>query len=157
MLLFAAIIWPLLAGLYLLLAGQADTDEIISAVTLSAATAAYACIAHARAHRRTRLPSGWPVAVLRAVRKIPPDAARVGWVLIRVLFRRPAHAAGACIDQPFRAGADTPADTAHRGIAILAASLAPNGYALHLEHDPDRLTLHTLAGTKPSRNREWPA
>jgi len=146
---FAMVVWMGLASLYLLLAGQVGPSEAAAGAVLATGATAYACIAHLRARRALALPRRWPLAALAAMTRLFPDSARVGRAL---LLGRP----GGLASQDFRTGQETAPDAAHRAIAILAVSAAPNAFVVTLHHENQTMLLHYLAPRRPSANREWP-
>lgn len=149
MILFAILAWAGLASFYLLLAGQVSVSELGAGAGLATAATAYACVAHLRARRRLSLPRRWPLVALAAGSRLFPDAARVGWALL--LGRQ-----GALASQDFRIGEHTAPDAAHRAVAILAVSAAPNAVVVTLDDEDQTMLLHHLAPRRPSADREWP-
>ena len=92
----------------------------------------------------------------RALIALATDTARVGVVLLRAILRRPQGAVGAVVRQPFAGGGETARDAGRRGLVTLLASLAPNGFVLHVPGDDDALVLHRLARAPLSRDQAWP-
>lgn len=149
MILFVILAWAGLASFYLLLAGQLSPSELGAGAALATGAAAYACIAHLRAERALSLPKRWKLVALTTATRLFPDAARVGWALL--LGRQ-----GALASQEFRTGNETAQDAAHRAVAILAVSAAPNAFVVTLDDKGQTMLLHHLAPRQPSRDREWP-
>ncbi len=154
--LFAAGIFCVLSGLYLLFAGTVSATEIGAGLVATALVTALATVQHrGRTHRLRLVP---PARVLlRPLWGVVADSGRVGTVLARAVLRRPAGQVGQVVRQAFRQGGETPADAGRRGMVVLAASLAPNGYALHIPAGEDAMVMHRLAPVPPSPDREWPA
>ena len=117
----------------------------------------YAAVLHPVRHRDLRFAAvPWMRLVFIPAASLLPDAVRVGSVLLRCVWRRPAGAVGTVSRQPFRSGADDAADAGRRALLTLAISLAPNGYALALRDGEDAVVLHRLARAAPATDREWP-
>lgn len=148
-------VWCALAGLYLLFAGTVSATEIGAGLVLVTLTTLFMAVVHADRRRRLSLV---PVARVawRPLLGLVTDSARVAGVLLRVLWRRPADAAGEVARQPFRQGGRDPRDAGRRGMVTLSASLAPNGYVLHMPEGEDVLVMHRLAKVPPSLDPEWP-
>ena len=156
--------WPLFgmlafaasAGLYLLLAGQLSSTELLTAAIVGVALTLLALVLRSRRDRPLLLP--WPPAraMLHPFASLFLDSGRVGLVLLRAVLRRPAGVAGTISQQPFRRGGRDPRDGARRALVILGTSLAPNGFVLDLPEDKDNLLMHRLAPVAPDRDKEWP-
>lgn len=150
--LFAA---GVLFGLYLLFAGTASATEIGAALATAALVTALATVLHRRQTRRLRLLPPATV-LLRPLPGLVRDSGRVGMVLARAVARRPAGQVGEVVRQVFHQGGEDPADAGRRGMVVLAASLAPNGYVLHIPAGEDAMVMHRLAPVPPSPDRNWP-
>lgn len=125
--------WLLLAGLYIVLAGQTSADELTAAGIAGGMGAALS--AAIAAPPRHRFAPGL-AASLRAVLPLPwivaKQTAIVGWLLLQP--RRPS---GQFDQETAQQNDDTTA------VQILAASLAPNGFVVErTKHD--RLLMHRL-------------
>lgn len=149
-------VWCVLAGLYLLFAGTVGATEVGAGLVLVTLTTLFMADVHAGDGRRLRLVPAARV-VWRPLLGLLTDSVRVAGVLLRVLWRRPADQAGEVVRQPFRQGGQDPRDAGRRGIVLLSASLAPNGYGLHLPAGEDVLVMHRLAKVARSPDPEWPA
>lgn len=153
--LVAGPIWCVLFGLYLLFAGSVDTTEIGAGLVVVTLTTMVMQFLHVGRSRTLRLMP--PIHVLcRPVLGVLTDSIRVGGVLLRVLWRRPDGQAGTLARQPFRQGGETADDAGRRGMMILSASLAPNGYVLHIPDGEDFVLMHRLASVPLSPDDEWP-
>jgi hypothetical protein len=95
-------------------------------------------------------------ACRRVAASLPRDSLRVGAVLWRVLWRRPAAAIGDLRRQAFRHGGNGPRDAARRALVTAAQSLAPNEFAVDIPENGDWLCVHSLAATSRSDELEWP-
>lgn len=144
--------YALLFGLYLLLAGQVSTHELGAAALCSlAATAISASIP--RIARRHFAFAGVPWLRLSAAvaRSLAADTLRVGSRLAR-----PHLPGGALQRVAFAAGGAGDRATAHRALATLAASAAPNGYVVGVLRGRGELLLHRLAAANPPTDTDWP-
>ncbi len=119
-------------------------------------TTAFALLLHRARSRHLGLHAPWPRIIFRPLGALFPDAIRVGAVLLSALWRRPLGPVGVITKQPFRRGDDSTGDAGRRGMVTLGASLAPNGYVLHVPSGQDALIMHRLAATAPRPDREWP-
>ncbi|WP_428485702.1 hypothetical protein [Rhodopila sp.] len=168
-------IWVLLAGFYLLFAGQISMTEIIAGVPATTAAAAVAVLLHRARSRRLRFRAPWLHVVGRPLAALLPNAVQVAGVLLHALWRRPDGPVGVVARQPFRQGeghaddagrrgqADDAGwrgqadDAGRRGLVTLGISLAPNGYVLSIPKGQDVLVMHRLVSAPPSPDRQWPA
>jgi len=155
--LFALINWVILAGFYLLFAGQVSGSELIAGAPVTIAAAGFAVLLHRTQSRRLRLRAPWLHVTGQTLGALYPDAVRVGRVLLQALWRRPDGPLGVVSLQPFRAGDDGAADAERRAVVTLSSSLAPNGYVLRVLDGEDALAMHRLAPAAPDRDWEWPA
>lgn len=154
--LVTAAVWCVLFGLYLLFAGTVGATEIVAGLFAVTLATLFMHVVHAGPGRRLRRAP--PARVLvQPLLALAPDAMRVGRVLLRAVWRRPDGPVGSIARQPFRQGGEDPDDAGRRGIVVIAASLAPNGYALHIPAGEDVMVMHRLAAVPPSADREWPA
>ena len=153
--LVAGSIWCVLFGLYLLFAGTVGLTEIGAGLVVVTLATVFTQFLHVGRRRNLRLVP--PIHILwRPLLAVMTDSVRVGGVLLRVLWRRPDGQAGTVARQPFRQGGETAGDAGRRGMTILSASLASNGYVLHIPHGEDVMLMHRLASVPPSPDREWP-
>lgn len=150
-----AAVWCVLFGIYLVCAGTISANEIGAGLVL--ATLATTFMAFVQAGRERRLRIVPPLRVLgRPLLGLVTDSVRVGGALLRAVGRRPGGMLGEVVRQPFRQGGEAPADAGRRGLVILSASVAPNGYALHIPEGEDVLVMHRLVSVPPSPDRDWP-
>lgn len=155
--LFVLTNWVVLAGLYLLFAGQLSGSEVIAGVPASLAAAVFALLVHRVQPRRFQVRAPWLRVVVRPIAALFPDAARVGTMLLRAMWRRPDGPLGVISQQPFRHGGNQPGDAGRRALTTLGLSLAPNGYVLLVPDDRDMLPVHRLAPAVMGSDPEWPA
>ncbi len=148
------LVWILLFGLYLLFVGQATIAELVAALVTSGLAAAYHWYVRTKAHRRFRFAAPWLRLGLRVARALARDTALVGWGLTRAILGRMVR--GGLTRQPFQAGGHTPQAAAHRGIDMLAASIAPNSYVIDVPEPPRGLLMHRLVPRPPAEDHEWP-
>ena len=148
--------WVVLLGLYILFAGTVSVTELIAG--LVAVTVTAGLLVALRHEPRRSVRARPPVRiVLHSTVAVFADAWHVGRVLLRAILRRPDGQAGQVVRQPFRQGGDDAREAGRRGIVVLAASLAPNGYVLHIPNKENALVLHRLAPAPATGDREWPA
>ena len=141
---------------YFLFAGQLSTTEVVAGLPAATVAAAFAVLMHRARSRDLDLHAPWLRVVVGPLAALIPDAIRVGAVLLSALWRRPLGPVGVITKQPFRHGDDSVGDAGRRGLVILSASLAPNGYVLYLPSNQDALITHRLVATTPRPDREWP-
>ena len=146
----------LLAGFYLLFAGQVSMTETIAGLPAVLIAGGFWALQRRHRHRRLQY-SGvpWPRVLLRPLAALGGDSLRLGAVLLRALFRGPAGAAGAVTRQPFRHGGGGAA-AGRRALVTLAASLAPNGIVLDIDDKAGILSLHRLAPAPAQPDPMWP-
>jgi len=153
--LVAGCVWCVLFALYLLFAGTIDATEIGTGLVV--ATLATAFMQFVRVGRQRDLQLLPPIRVLwRPVLGVLTDSVRVGGVLLRVVWRRPDGQVGTIARQPFRQGGQTAGDAGRRGMMTLSASLAPNGYVLHIPDGENVVLMHRLASVPLNHDHEWP-
>ena len=148
--------WALLAGLYLVLAGQVSTTEVVAGL-LSALVGALLSVAVRRVGGRRFRFRGvpWMVLLGRPAVVLVSDTARVGATLAHAVLQAPGvH--GATVRQAFARGNENSQDAARRGLVTLGVSLTPNSFVLRIMDERDEMRLHRLAERKPSANRAWP-
>jgi hypothetical protein len=114
---FALAAWVGLAAAYLLFAGQVSGHELIAGLGASLLAGAYAVVAHHAAVSPLRLRLPWLRVVAGVARDLVVDTSRVGAALLRP--RAGALAEG-----------ELPAGDGRRAVAILALSVAPNGFVV---------------------------
>jgi hypothetical protein len=153
--LLAAIVWCVLFGLYLLFAGTVGVTEAIAGVVAASLATGLMAFVHAGRDRFLRLRP--PLrALARPLLGVVTDSGRVAAVLVRAILRRPVGPVGTVVRQDFRQGGENADDAGRRGIVTLSASLAPNGYTLHIPEGENVMVMHRLAAVAPSPDREWP-
>lgn len=144
-------------GLYFLLAGEVSWSEAIACAIVLAVTGPFA-VALVRVETVPMRVSwrGW-FAILSACRSLVPELWSVGRGLSRAVLRRPEGMQGVVRRVPFRFGALDEDDIGRRAAVVTALSLAPNGFAVEMDHEADELLLHQLVDTPVGGDREWPA
>ncbi len=150
------IAWALLAGIYLVLVGQASATEVVAAL-LTGLVAALLSVAVRRTGKRRFRFRGvpWSLVLGRPALLLVSDTARVGAVLVRAVLHGP-RIHGATVRQAFARGGEDARDAARRGLVTLGVSLTPNSYVLRILDERNEIRLHRLAERKPSANRAWP-
>lgn len=139
---FAALAWSALALSYMVFAGQATQSELVAGFVASVAAAAFATFAHRRAESPMNLWLRWDRVMGMASQSLLADTIRVGIGLLRPM-------PGVMSSQAMSADDRMPAG--HRGMAVLALSLAPNGYVLRVQGT--QALMHTLV---PTEHRQLP-
>ena len=152
-LLSGTVVWLVLAGLYLVLAGTADAVEVACA-TVAASLAAGLGVAMALIDERRFTVSFPAKAVLRPLASLLPDLIAVGRVLLAI--GSPRDHRGCLVHQPFHSGGAEGRSTFRRAVSIIGVSLAPRTFVVRGE-DSDELLLHCLPEKAPSPDRVWPA
>jgi len=143
-----------LFALYLLFAGQASAAELGAAVLAGTAAAGYHLHVRCRARRKFHLVAPWLRLAWRIPLALARDTTLVGWGLLRAIADRDLH--GGQARQPFHPGGFTPQAAAHRALAVLAASVAPNSYVVEVLEPPGGLLMHRLVPRPPEADRRWP-
>lgn len=147
----------LLAGLYLLLAGQASGSELgAAAVVALLGTGFAASLRHCGGRGLSFADRPSLRVVGRLLAALAGDSVRVGRVLARVALRGASASPGRVLVQGFRAGADTPRAEGRRALVVLGASLAPNGFVVEVEAGQDLMRVHHLAPAPAKADRTWP-
>jgi hypothetical protein len=145
--------WLVLIACYFLLTGQFSATEWIASVPAALAAAVFVFMVQRVSDRRLD-PQAPGLGLLGRISvALVCDSGRVAWLLWRVMFRRPQAQMGHFTQEDFSAGTDRPEDAGRRGLVILAASLAPNGFVVDLV--PGALVLHRLVRVPPP-DAPWP-
>jgi len=142
----------LLFALYLLLAGQASTDELVAAALCAGGATGLSLAIPLIAERHFafhRVP--WLRLLASTACALPVEAAQVGGRLARLKPLR-----GNIQRRPFAAAGTGPEDASRRGLVTLATSLTPNTYVLAVLTGRQELLVHRLVSGKPPRDRKWP-
>ena len=146
--------WLVLAGLYLLLAGEASVDEDAAAVLTASAGLACVLLVRGVTDRPMVLHASWHRVIARPAGALAPDSWHVGRALARAAFGR--GSSGRLTWQAFHAGGPNPDDRGRLALATLALSLAPNGYVLDRPGGADALLMHRLAASAAEPDPVWP-
>ena len=149
------VVFCLLAGLYLFLAGSIDAVEIIAMVFCAAVGTALATALEVVA-KRNYLPRPPPRAIAMPMLALVPELLVVGRELVSVVVSGESRMRGAFVQQPFEPGGDDPRAAARRAITIIGVSLAPRTFAIRGERTNQLLT-HGLPPKPPSPDKAWPA
>ena len=151
----ASVAWCVLFGLYLVLAGSTGVTEIAAGAGATSLATLLIVLVHDK-RRRSLVLRPPPRVLLRSAIALATDSARIGLVLLRAILRRPPGAVGSVVRHPFAGGGETARDAGRRGLVTLLASLAPNGFVLHVPGGDDGLMLHRLAPAPLSGDQDWP-
>ena len=119
-----ALRWAGLTGLYVVLAGQLSLPEMTAGLLTGLAAAALSLALRAAAEQRFRLRAPWHRLVPRLSLAVLRDVNRVGVALAKAVI---AGHAGDVQMQPITPSGDAAAGVGHRALAMLFASVAPNG------------------------------
>jgi multisubunit Na+/H+ antiporter MnhE subunit len=131
---FAMTVWIALAATYLVFAGQASGHELMAGLGASLAAAGYAIVAHRAAGAPLRLRVRWFHVAATVAKSLVVDTIRVAPALLR---GKPGSLSRQTI----------PAEAGARGVAILASSVAPNGFVVSTQRQ--EAVLHRLVDAEP--------
>jgi hypothetical protein len=144
--------WTPLFALYLLFAGQATGAELCAGLLAAALGTAFQVYLHPSGKRPLQPEAPWGRLAARVAASVARDTVTVGRALVRASLGRPMD--GVIQRQPFAPGG--PMAAGRRGVVILAASVAPNGFVEHLAARDQALVLHRLVAAPPRKDRLWP-
>jgi hypothetical protein len=146
-----ALRWAGLTGLYLALAGQFSISEMTAGLLAGLSAATLSLGLRAAAEQRFRLRAPWHLLVPRLCWAVLRDVNRVAVALAKGVI---GDHAGDIQVQPVMPTGDAASGAGNRALAMLLASVAPNGFVL--ESRCAELTLHRLAKASPAVDRQWP-
>jgi multisubunit Na+/H+ antiporter MnhE subunit len=134
--------WVAFFAFYLLFTGTAKLAELAIGGCCGGLVAAFGTVLRVRTERPLRVKLGllWPI--VPGLGQIVPDAFRVAGALLRA-FRAPPWGSLHTIPAPAETAVGS---AAGRGIAIAAASLAPNSFAVDAGDEAGGFIVHRLAG-----------
>ena len=142
--------------LYFLFAGEVSGSEAIACAPVVAVAVVYALRLAKCGTVELRVAVRGVVSLARACVAVVPDSWRVGRGLVQAVRRRPEEMQGVITHVPFRFGGVDSDDVGRRAAVVAAISLAPNGFALGMDHERDELIVHQLVPESAGGNREWP-
>ncbi len=150
----ALLTWTALFALYLLFAGQADRAELCAGALMALAGTFLAVFLHQHEHRPMRDVAPW----LALARRVGVALLRDPGVMTRALAHAVAGSAreGATQLQAFEGNGSSAEVAFRRGVVVLAASLAPNGFVQEVALDDHILLVHRLVPSPPSDDVLWP-
>lgn len=141
-------------GFYLLLAGQVNTETLIAAAVMSAVTLASALAIRHVADRPVAFSRAHVAPWLRALAKLPGDTLRIGVCLTRAALAGGSPGRG--VTTPFHFGTIEDADSrGRRATAVLAGSLTPDTFIVHIAPGRGDAITHRLLGPPDSARPEW--
>jgi len=140
-----------LFALYLVLVGQIAAAELVAALLGALLAGGFAAWLHRCGTRHVLPRAPWGRVIRGVAVALVVGLAAVGAALLRTLCR---PIVGRIQQQPFDPGGHTPVAAARRGLVVLAASVAPNGYVVAATGDA--LLLHRLLPRPPAADRKWP-
>ena len=149
------VVFALLAGLYLFLAGTVDAVELTAMAVCAGAGTALA-LALETVAKRNYAPLPPPKAVVRPLLALIPELFIVGRELAAAVAAGPNRHRGDFSRQPFVPGGADPRSAARRALTIIGVSLAPRTFVVRGELS-DHLLTHGLPPKPVSADREWPA
>ncbi len=153
---WAPLMWIVLAGFYLFLAGSADTVELIAMLvccTLGVMLAVGLSLV-AQEHFTLR-PA--PRAILKPFAALLPDFYAVGRELVAVAIHGGGRHCGDYVRQPFDFGAATPREAGRRAVTTIGVSLAPRTFLVRGNRSDGTLLLHGFPAKPVSPDGRWPA
>lgn len=99
-----------------------------------------------------RLDAPWGRLGIRVFASLARDVMVIGGALVRASMGQKVH--GFVQRQEFIVGGRM--EAGRRGEVILAASVAPNGFATRIAAKDGALMVHRLVSTPPREDRLWP-
>ncbi|HZU91846.1 MAG TPA: hypothetical protein VE993_21520 [Stellaceae bacterium] len=137
--------WLALAGLYLLLVGQAPLAEGVAAAAAAGLVIVYRVFLLRRVRAVAVEARLWLMAVPGMAWSLARDAVLVGLALSGALCRREVPLGGFTA-APLADRTSDPAARGRRALAVFAGSLAPNRYVVALSRPRARMISHRFAG-----------
>jgi len=138
--------WIFLTALYIAFAGQTSAAEIIAGSLAGGIAAGFSLLLRAEAGQRFQMRAPWASLAPRLARALLHDTGLVAGAAL-------AGHRGQVIRQPFAEAGDNMRVAGRRALAILFASVAPNGFVL--EFGRNSFDIHRLASAPPAADREW--
>lgn len=147
--------WILSAATYIVLAGKASVEELVTAAICGFCAA----ICWQALDRVTDLPLRLSSAAIGraadALVRLPAATGKVGLKLLQSVMM-PVD--GQVVMRELIHGqARHPHDAGRRAVAILSLSLAPGGFVLRLPEGRDLIELHMLTDETASGDARWPS
>ncbi len=136
----AAVRWAMLAGLYLVLAGEVSRAEIAAALFTGGAAAGLSLLLRRSSERRFDLRLPWVPVLGRMLWSLARDVARVHAALVGTIFARRRG-------RLLHVRTEDVGGTRHpgrRAVEVLTRSIAPNEYVV--DDEGTTLLVHRLAG-----------
>lgn len=140
--------WACLSLCYLAFAGTLSKAEGTAAALTGAFAAVLSLGLCKKGERHFSLRGTWAVVLARAALVLARDTGRVGWTLLRAIFRR--HRGQVMLDTQW-ARHPLGSGTGHRAVTTLLASLTPDSMAL--ETDDQAIPVHRLSRPQSARGR----
>lgn len=139
--------FAVLGVLYLMLAGQVTTDEVVAGALCGGAATAISLLVRHRTERRFQFWGGGGLHLLiEALARLPSETWRVARQLAR-----PVVPAGVLRLQPGPAAEPGPQAAALRALSTFSASLTPNSYVVAELTQRRELLLHVMVDDEPRR------
>ncbi|HEU5020152.1 MAG TPA: hypothetical protein VFT69_19495 [Pseudolabrys sp.] len=150
-----ALNWLFLAGLYLAFTGQVSGAEV--AVALSGAFAATAYRLGVGRFGRAFSSGLLPAIELspRILAAVCRDVGKLTLAFLKLIVaaHRPQ---GSFVDIAFDPGRGDPSSRRRRGLVVTGISFAPNTYVVAIRRPQQRLTLHALMPLSGPKDVQWP-
>lgn len=130
-------------GFYLLLIDTASLPELYALAGVALACAVAFVLAREQKIVESRIDPRWLVNLWRVVLKIPLDIAILCSEALAQLVA-PRQTRGTFRAAPFRATAETPADTGRRALSEWAGSVSPNSFVVGVDPERGLVLVHQL-------------
>jgi hypothetical protein len=145
--------WVALFWLWLLLAGDWNTELIVAAALSAAAAATVAEVARTRLDLAAPLPLRLLLALPRALGMVVVDFGILGLALVRSVARRQI-VRGRIVERQLPSDSWVTRGVGSRAWTVLFASYSPNAFVVDVDPGSRRIVFHDLV---PNRSSEKPA
>ena len=140
--------------LYLLLAGQLSSSELLTGAVVVALVATWSAALRSASQCRFRFSRTELACWVRACLELPAASLRVGYALLQALVHGDLRSRAR--QQPSQYGAiNDPVERSRRASAVLAASLTPPRFVVLLPEDEAHVLLHELATPARELDPKW--
>lgn len=153
---WAPVLFAVLCGFYLFLAGSADGVELSGMAICAALGVALALglSINAKAPIALRPP---PRAILKPLAALMPELVAVGRRLVAVAVTGTDRHEGGFAQQPFEFGDATPREAGRRAVTLIGVSLAPRTFVVRGHREDSAVLLHGFPPKAVSPDTRWPA
>jgi multisubunit Na+/H+ antiporter MnhE subunit len=139
--------WVLLMSLWVILDNSIASDELLAGAGAAALGACLAEVAGYQAATRFRMRIEWLIPALSLPGQVVRDTVIVFAALWRRLARGEEPASG-FRELPVRYGSNSAEGKTRRALYVGGQSVAPNTFALGIDHDRDVMIVHQLVVTR---------